>query len=257
MAAIFMDHTMQEENQHEAPIETESVNIGAPNVADIASPSEAPTPEADTPTEEVQEEPGTPSEAAQETTDEKDAPSDDDKPKKKNRAKERIDRLTAEKYQAIAEAKAHAQEVARLRERLGEKPELAEDDFEGHQAHQVRQMLNEDRLRDAEDAAMAAEQKRLATMRETFIAKLEAADHLPADTFDKFSSVPVAPASAEFIADSDKAAELANWLGSNPHEARRIASLPMASQISALARQEAKISSAPTARKVSQAPPRR
>lgn len=58
---------------------------------------------------------------------------------------------------------------------------------------------------------------------------------------------------ADLIAESDKGAEIAYWLGKNPHEATRINHLPPHMQGAEIARIEARLSTVST-RKTSNAP---
>lgn len=178
---------------------------------------------------------------------------EEDKPKR-NRTREFIERLQSRARDAEARAQAADAELQRLQKRLTEQPQIDEDDYEAQQAQNMRRTLDEDRLEQAQSARDTALNERRQARNETFAAKLEAAAERLPDVAEKFFSVPVTENMADFIADSDAAPELAHWLGSNPHEALRLSQMDPVSQARELARQEARISAAPKARKVSQAP---
>lgn len=80
------------------------------------------------------------------------------------------------------------------------------------------------------------------------------------DKYDDFDSVafspdvPVTNAMAEIIRSSDVGPDLAYYLGKNREEAARISEMTVAQQGAALARLEAKLSSAPPVKKTSSAP---
>jgi hypothetical protein len=80
------------------------------------------------------------------------------------------------------------------------------------------------------------------------------------DKYDDFDSVafspdvPVTDAMAEIIRSSDVGPDLAYYLGKNREEAARISEMTVAQQGAALARLEAKLSSAPPVKKTSSAP---
>lgn len=188
---------------------------------------------------------------------------------KRNRITERIQQLNTQRREAVREARAANDRAARaeeayqrLQERMSEAPDIDDDDFEGQQAHRTRQLLNEDRMEAAqEERDQAIEERNAAIQREqearnqAFMTKLEdASDRFP-DLIRDFRDVPVSDVGAEFIAESENAAEIAHWLTANRGQARDIALMPDAAQLSALARLEVRITEAPKARKVSQAPP--
>lgn len=232
----------------------ETTPAGAPPAdSTSASPAPAqppneqtPAPSAAAPAEQAKTEPGTP--AAEPNADQ----GEKDEQKPKSRFQERIDRLTAEKREAEARARAAEDRLRKLQQPL-EIPDR-ELSFEEQEEHRLAQVFRKERARDvaeeAADSARAAADKR----RQTFEARAESvADRMP-DLREKFYSVPCSEFAADFIAESDRGAELAYFLGSNPHEAQRIASLPDTRQAIELTRLEAKLSAAPQVRKISQAP---
>lgn len=234
----------------------ETTSAGAPpaDSAPASTPAPAqpsneqittPAPSAAEPAEQAKTEPGQP--AAEQT----DAGQGDKDGKPKSRFQERIDRLTAEKR--AAEARAAAAE-ARLN-KYGQPIVIPQDvSFEEQEELRLQKVL---RRQQAESAAEEVQQERVAAVekrRQMFEAKVESvADRMP-DLVEKFSSVPCSDFAADFISESERGAEIAYYLGSNPHEAVRLAQLPDTRQAVELARLEAKLQAAPQVRKTSAAP---
>jgi len=180
-------------------------------------------------------------------------PEVEEKPKK-TRFQERIDKLTADKYAAERDSEKLRERIARLESR--ERPEVDPDDYEAVENDRIRRAFEEtEKARyseDAHDAATNAQQAR----QELFRAKLDAArDRIPdlQESVQAFAQLPVTPESAEIIADSEKAAELAHYLGKNPNVAFEISRMTPVNQGRAIAQIEHKVT-LPTKR-VSQAPP--
>lgn len=67
-------------------------------------------------------------------------------------------------------------------------------------------------------------------------------------------NVPITPAMAEVIMDSDHGADVAYFLGKNPHEARRIAGMPPLAAAREIGRLEQRFAAPPAAKKVTSAP---
>lgn len=206
-----------------------------------------PAPSAAAPAEQVKTEPG--ESAADQTADQ----GEKDEQKPKSRFQERIDRLTAEKREAEARARAAEDRLKRLQQPL-EVPKDRELSFDDQEKLRLREVLREQSAEQAAEEVAVENAKAEKKRHETFMEKVKAvADRMP-DLAEKFSAVPVSHFAADFISESEKAAELAYFLGSNPHEAIRIANLPDTRQAVELARLEAKLQAAPQVRKTSAAP---
>ena len=106
----------------------------------------------------------------------------------------------------------------------------------------------------AEANAEAAGKTASQTRRQIFEAKVSSVSERSPDALAKFYAVPCSPVMADFLAETDKAGELAVFLGNNPHEAGRIAELPPTRQAIELARIEGRLSAPAEVRRVSQAP---
>jgi len=176
----------------------------------------------------------------------------EEKPKK-TRFQERIDKLTADKYAAERDSEKLRERIARLESR--ERPEVDPEDYDAVENDRIRRAFEDtEKARyneDAHDASVSAQNAR----QELFRAKLDAArDRIPElqESIKTFANLPVTPESAEIIADSDKAAELAHWLGSNPDQAIEISRMSPVNQGRALAQIEHRVTL--PSKKVTQAP---
>lgn len=173
-------------------------------------------------------------------------------PKKPSADQDRNFARLREKLRAKeAENAALNKEVERLRKPLPVKQDATDDE---RAAHASRQSVRDEMREQAEERAKEAAQDAHGTRRQIFEAKVDAVKDRAPDALAKFYAVPCSPMMADYLAESDKAGELAMHLGSNPHEARRIAELPSARQAIELAKIEGKLSSAVEVRRVSQAP---
>lgn len=150
-----------------------------------------------------------------------------------------------------SENAALAKEVERLRKPLPVRQDMTEDE---RAALASRQSVRDEMREQAEERAKSGATEAHETRRQIFEAKVEAIKDRSPDALAKFYAVPCSPMMADYLAETDKAGELAAHLGSNPHEARRIAELPSARQAIELAKLEGKLSSAPEVRRISQAP---
>lgn len=198
---------------------------------------------------------------SEETTDEQPR-AEDGKFKPKSTAEERkariqgdIDRLTAEKRSKQRELESLTSEYQRIRQQMQEQP-APDDPYDPR--HATRQAVREDRLEQTAEAYNRTAQDMRQTRAEVFRTKIEDAKERIPDldkSLETFWTLPVPETMADLIAESDKAAEIANLLGKTPSEFQRIARLPPHLQGAEIARIEAKVSQAPQARKSSNAPP--
>lgn len=184
-------------------------------------------------------------------------PDESEAPKKpKVPFSERISQIHAAKKQAEAEAAMARQEAQRLRDELERLRSQPRDQmaFEDQDALRVREAVKLERLEEKQAEAQFREQLAAQARVASFQAKVEAAAERMPDLVEKFSRVPVSEQAADLIAESDRAAEIAYYLGNNPQEAHEIYRLPAHLQGARIARIEARLSAAPQVRKVSQAP---
>lgn len=178
----------------------------------------------------------------------------DEQERTRKTAKDRIQELVAQRNAAQAERDAALSELDRLRRPLQTQVPYDQLPFEQQEQVRIREAVRAERAEEAAQAARMHHARVEAQRIAVFDAKLAAAtDRLP-DAKDKFLRVPCSDVAADFIAESERAPELANYLGSNPAEAYRIANLPDTRQVAELARLEGRLGAAPPVRRVSQAP---
>lgn len=179
---------------------------------------------------------------------------DDAKKQKRNSAKERISQLTQQRNEARARAAAaEARAAALLRQQRPPSEDASVEEFDEYRFRRAVRAENADLARgEAASAQREAASVRLAA----FQAKAEAVSERMPGLVEKFCSLPaVSEEMADFVVDSEKGAEVAFYLASNPAEATQIARLPQYRQGLELARLEARLTAAPTVRKTSNAPP--
>lgn len=225
---------------------------GTPAPLPAASESETPVSSpADANSQATQQTP-----QAQEPATTKDENEKPDKPEKpKQTFQERMGDLYGRMKTAERQRDFALSELERLKKPLIEPEKRAELSLDELQRLDVREAVREDR---AEEKRMEAE-RALADVKahraSVFTARLEDARERMPDFDSVFHrDVPVTETMADIIADSEKGPEVAYYLGKNLSEARQIASLPPHLQGAAIARIEARVTSAPTVRKVSTAP---
>ena len=160
-----------------------------------------------------------------------------EKPKRKSRAKERINELTGRARSAEREVESKSRELERLNERLksyeGAQPKEA--DFETHEeymaaltAHQVKQANKKEREADAKEATDAIKDAELDALRLAKSAFDERADDFAETATDYYSVVtdtnpPLGLEAAKQVVRSDKGPEIAYFLAKNPKEMKRLA----------------------------------
>ena len=178
----------------------------------------------------------------------------EDGSKRKKTAGEYIEQLKSERNSARARAAAAEAELARLRQPLRPPPpDASQDEID---RYNVKSAVRESRAEEVAQAAEIAKQEAALKRYETFTAKAEAASERMPGLVDKFLALPVVSEEiAEFVAESEKGAEVAYYFTANPNEASRISRLPSYQQGIELARIEGRLQAAPQVRRNSAAPP--
>lgn len=180
----------------------------------------------------------------------------EDESKKANKvpAKERINQITAQRNEWQMRAQAAEAELQRLRQPLREPgPNATQDEVDRFNVKAaVREQRAEEVASEAAQAVEAAAALRAATIQ----AKAEAvADRMP-NLMQQLQALPaLSEACVEFMATSDKGAEVGFFLTQNPVEAARISALHPYHQGIELARIEGRLTAAPQVRKLTSAPP--
>jgi hypothetical protein len=174
--------------------------------------------------------------------------------RRKESVQERIDKAVFKQREAERREAAALARAAELERKL--QPPPANAPLEELDRYERRKDLVDWRVDELRSEARDANSHAVEAAYEKFAARAEAvADRIP-DLIERFSdpNLPVSKIMGEFVADSEKGAEIAHFLADNPTEAARIKSLSDAHQGVALARLEARLSVAPPIRKVSTAP---
>jgi len=214
-----------------------------------------PAPESEATTEPEPSEAPEPGESDESTeADEPLAASDDEPNKPRNRVQERIDQLTAQKRDLEARLAAREAEFARLNQ---PREEIDPYDWDAQERERIRSAVQETRAGEILAQAQVEQQQASAVQQQVFNAKIDAArDSIPDidNALNQFYSLPVDDFTAGFIAESDRAPQIAVYLGRNPAEAIQLNSMHPVHRGVALARLEAKLQAAPKAKKVSTAP---
>lgn len=194
---------------------------------------------------------------AKDTAKDPEAAKDQEKEKPRSPAQKRIDELTRDKREAERKASRAIAEVQRLQAKLSEKAsKIDPNDFAATEDFRVEKAVTQGRIEETAIEAQRAVEDAVRSRSEAFMSKVElarAADPSVDQKLQSFATVPVTEFSASFIAESEKAVEIAAHLGANPAEAKRIAQLPEGQQGIELARLEAKLSTPPV-RRITQAP---
>lgn len=172
---------------------------------------------------------------------------------------ERISQIHAARKEAEARASSAQAERDRAIAELEKYRGLNRDEIDPSQHNRldIQEALQRQRALDEDARAKQASAQAAEARSAAFFSKIdEARETLP--DIDKalsvFGTLPVSDAAADIIADSDKAAELAHYLGNHPSEAMQILRQPVHMQAAAIARLEAKLSRASVSRKTSKAP---
>lgn len=240
-AAAAVTPASQSSTTETKPLPGPALNIPAP---------EAATQDTQPPAAETQES-GTP-----EPQEGKPEGTGEDESKKPNKvpAKERINQITAQRNEWQMRAQAAEAELQRLRQPLREPgPNATQDEVD---RFNVKSAVREQRAEEVASEAAQASEAAAALRAATIQAKAEAvADRMP-NLMQQLQALPtLSEACVEFMASSDKGAEVGYFLTQNPNEAARISALHPYHQGIELARIEARLTAAPQVRKTTSAPP--
>lgn len=180
----------------------------------------------------------------------------EDESRKANKvsAKERIGQLTAQRNEWQTRAQAAEMELQRLRQPLRQPgPDATQDEVD---RFNVKAAVREQRAEEVAAEATRAAQAAAAVREATIEAKAEAVSDRMPGLMQQLKALPVlSEACVEFMAASDKGAEVGYFLAQNPNEAARISALHPYHQGIELARIEGRLTAAPTVRKTTTAPP--
>lgn len=180
--------------------------------------------------------------------------------KPKQSVSERIGQIHAQKKQAEADrdfALATARKLQAELTKLREQP-IDHLPYEQQDAVRLQHVVKNERLQEKLAEADEQAQRTERLLAQQYQAKLEAAREriptLPA-AMNAIREVQIAQQAAEVIIESDLAAEITNWLGTNLDKAWEIAALPAHKQAAEVARIESRLKAGPSPRRHSTAPP--
>lgn len=177
---------------------------------------------------------------------------------KKRPASERISELYAQKKAAERRADEAVRVAQGLREQLQRPSTIDPNDFAAQETDRFRQAVKAERYEQTIEEARTAHHAKIASNQELFKAKVDAARERIPDldaTLSIIQRLPLSDDVCELIAESDHGVEVAYYLAKNRGEADRLSQLPPHQQGAEIARIEARVQSAPTARRTSNAPP--
>ena len=183
--------------------------------------------------EEVETEAETPKVEADKQEDEP-----DDDSSLPNGVMQRIDKVTRQKYEAVAETNRLKAELEQLRAQLAPKQE-APDISQFDTLDDYVEAVAEYKLNQKTQATQSqqAQQTQAQAVAQDWVAKVEKVRSVAPDfdeAFNNVASIEFAPMALEAVAQHPKGAEIAYMLGKNVSEAYRIAALPPSQQLMAI-----------------------
>jgi hypothetical protein len=226
-----------------------SISVPAPELNVPAAPA---APPAEGASHQSDAEKAPPAEGAPEA----EKSTDEERDRRKRASQDRFRRIYAEGQAAKREAAYYKSEYQRLIQPLVPDEQRDTLDPVTEQNVTIREAVRAERAEEMRQAAQRRAYEASVLRRAQLEAKLEEArDRMP--DFDNVfhDDLPVTETMADIIAESDRAVEIAYYLGKNPDQAARIANMPPHWQGTELARIEARLQSAPTVRKATTAPP--
>lgn len=183
---------------------------------------------------------------------------DDDDSSLPNGVKKRIDKVTRQKYEAIAEANRYKAELEQLRAQIAPKqeaPDISQFDTLDEYVEAVAEYKLNQKTQTAQ--SQQAQQTQAQAVAQDWVAKVDKVRSVAPDfdaVFNNVASIEFAPMALEAVAQHPKGAEIAYMLGKDIGEAYRIAALPPSQQLMAIGELAAK-TNVPKPKAVSSAPP--
>ena len=195
-------------------------------------------------------------EAEPEKTEESET-TEDDEHSLPNGVKKRIDKITRQKYEAVAEANRLKAELEQMRAQLAPKqepPDISNFDTFEEYSDALAEYKYQQKIQQVQ--SQQTQQTQAQKNAQEWVAKVEKVRSVAPDFDDAFSNVAnieFAPMALEAVAQHPKGAEIAYMLGKDVSEAYRIAALPPSLQLMAIGEIAAK-TSLPKTKAVSTAP---
>lgn len=152
--------------------------------------------------------------------------------------KKRIDKVTRQKYEAVAEANRYKAELEQLRAQLAPKQEAPDisnfDTFEEY-SDALAEYKYQQKVQQVQ--SQQTQQTQAQAIAQDWVAKVEKVRSVAPDFDEVFSNVadvPFAQVALDAVAQHPKGAEIAYMLGKDVSEAYRIAALPPSQQLMAI-----------------------
>ena len=182
---------------------------------------------------------------------------EDDDSSLPNGVKKRIDKVTRQKYEAVAEANRYKAELEQLRAQLAPKqeaPDISHFDTLDDYVEAVAEYKFNQKAQATQ--SQHAQQTQAQAQAQDWVAKVDKVRSVAPDfdaVFNNVASIEFAPMALEAVAQHPKGAEIAYMLGKDVGEAYRIAALPPSQQLMAIGEIAAK-TNVPKPKAVSTAP---
>jgi len=173
-----------------------------------------------------------------------------------SRARDRIQELIEQRKASDAKAEYWKLQAQRTQVQPAGDETAYPDDASWRKAI-VQESIQEARRASAEASAQEAAEQAFQARAQAFETRVgEFRERAPDfDTVARNPNLPITPVMGEAITESDVGPQVAYWLGKNPSDAHRIASLPPVRQVAEIGRIEARLTAQPTAKKTTAAPP--
>ena len=163
---------------------------------------------------------------------------EDDDSSLPNGVKKRIDKVTRQKYEAIAESNRLKAEIEQLRAQIAPKqeaPDISEFDTLDDYVEAVAEYKLNQKTQTAQN--QQAQQTQAQAVAQDWVAKVDKVRSVAPDfdaVFNNVASIEFAPMALEAVAQHPKGAEIAYMLGKDIGEAYRIAALSPSQQLMAI-----------------------
>jgi hypothetical protein len=172
--------------------------------------------------------------------------------------KKRIDKVTRQKYEAVAESNRLKAEIEQLRAQIAPKqqaPDISQFDTLDEYVDAMSEYKTNQKAQSAQ--IQQAQQTQAQAVAQDWVSKVDKVRSVAPDfdaVFSNVASIEFAPMALEAVAQHPKGAEIAYMLGKDVSEAYRIAALPPSQQLMAIGELAAK-TNVPKPKAVSSAPP--
>ncbi len=166
---------------------------------------------------------------------EKQEDENDDDSSLPNGVKKRIDKVTRQKYEAVAEANRYKAELEQLRAQIAPKqeaPDISQFDTLDDYVEAVAEYKLNQKTQTAQ--SQQAQQTQAQAVAQDWVAKVDKVRSVAPDfdeAFNNVANIEFAPMALEAVAQHPKGAEIAYMLGKNVSDAYRIAALSPAQQL--------------------------